>query len=75
LVLLLFPHFFQALELCQVKDLAMPFCIVSGAEKTAITLASFFKELILCIIIGIESPSAPIALPPNFATISLVNPL
>jgi len=30
-----------------VNDLAAPFCIVRGAEKTAITLASFFNELIL----------------------------
>ncbi len=46
--------------------------MVNGAENTVINLEFIFKLLILLIICGIDSPSGPIALPPNFAIIKLV---
>ena len=53
-----------------VIDFLFPSCIVRGAEKTAITLESCFNCFILFTISLTNSPSIPLALPPNFATTS-----
>ena len=54
-----------------VSDFFLPSTIVSGAEQTTTSLPFFWISLILLMIWGIPSPSIPIALPPNFAIVSL----
>ena len=52
-----------------VRERRRPSSRVSGAEKTATTLAPADISLILSTMVGMEAPISPMALPPNFATV------
>ena len=54
-----------------VSERGRPSYTVSGAEKTATTLESLLISSIRWSTMGMDRPSGPIALPPNFATTRL----